>query len=296
MYEYLAATCARAGDLLLALSGDQADRELLTTAGEIIRSLIIGGPAEGIDDYEDARPVIESFLGYMDSAAETIEDFVHVNSIKTFMDGGEDQWAIRLEKGWTEESRSRLRAMCASILDRPEWPDRVRAGFESLDEVKFYHADQAAHGLGIDTWDVHWRRLRQKPTDPGRWSQVMSRCDEGRIGEVVTLATEHLDLKAIATGAADELGLGPAFGPHSCLGFILQDLRRFPGRGPEFVAAGLNSPVVSNRNLAVNALAAWPRGTWPSKLTGSLEMAAENEPNDRVRERLRRLLKGEPLS
>ena len=71
MYEYLAATCARAGGLLAALSEDHVDRELLTAAGEIIQALIVGGPAEGIDDYEDARPVIESYLGHMASSAET---------------------------------------------------------------------------------------------------------------------------------------------------------------------------------------------------------------------------------
>src|SRR5262249_22226983 len=49
MYEYLAATCARTGGLLLALSEDHVDRELLTGAGEIIQALIAGGPAEGID-------------------------------------------------------------------------------------------------------------------------------------------------------------------------------------------------------------------------------------------------------
>jgi hypothetical protein len=73
LYEYLAATCARAGGLLAALSEDRVDRDLLTAAGEIIQALIAGGPAEGIDDYEDARPVIESYLGHMASSAETVE-------------------------------------------------------------------------------------------------------------------------------------------------------------------------------------------------------------------------------
>src|SRR6516225_10111196 len=77
MYEYLAGICARGGGLLAALSEPHVDRELLTSAGEMIRALISGGPAEGIDDYEDARPVIESYLGHMASSAETVEDFLH---------------------------------------------------------------------------------------------------------------------------------------------------------------------------------------------------------------------------
>src|SRR5262249_25877447 len=83
MYEFLAGACARAGGLLAALSEDHVDRELLTSAGEIIQALISGGPAEGIDDYEDARPVIETFLDHMQSSAETIEDFLHVSTIRS---------------------------------------------------------------------------------------------------------------------------------------------------------------------------------------------------------------------
>jgi hypothetical protein len=44
------------------------------------------------------------------------------------------------------------------------------------------------------------------------------------------------------------------------LDFILQDLRRFPGKGRPLIRAGLQSPVVRNRNMTVRALAAWGRG------------------------------------
>ena len=126
MYEYLAATCARAGGMLAALSEDRVDRELLTAAGEIIQALIAGGPAEGIDDYEDARPVIESYLGHMASSAETIQDFLHVNSIRDYLDEDDSRWAGRYAAGWAVECRDRLRSLCDSILGRPEWAGRVR--------------------------------------------------------------------------------------------------------------------------------------------------------------------------
>src|SRR5205823_11045889 len=103
--EYLAARCARAGGLLAALSEDRVDRELLTAAGEIIQALIAGGPAEGMDDYEDARPVIASYLGHMASSAESIEDFLHVNSIKGYLDEDDSRWAGRYDAGWSAEWR-----------------------------------------------------------------------------------------------------------------------------------------------------------------------------------------------
>jgi hypothetical protein len=295
MYEYLAATCARAGGLLAALSEDQVDRELLTAAGEIIQALIVGGPAEGIDDYEDACPVIESYLGHIASSTETIEDFLHVNSIKGYLDEDDSCWAGRYDAGWTIESREALRSECAAILGRPEWPDRVRDQLGSEDELTFAHADRAAKALGIATWNIHWRRLQEKPTDPGRWYHVMALCDGERIGPVVEFAEANIDLAAIATGAGDELGLGRGFEQHSCLDYVLQDLRRFPGKGRALIEAGLQSPVVRNRNMALNALAAWSREDWPSRLKDALEQAVRCEPNEDVRERMQKALRGEPL-
>lgn len=296
MYEYLAATCARAGGLLAALSEDRVDRGLLTAAGEIIQALIVGGPAEGIDDYEDARPVIESYLAHMASSAETVEDFLHVDSIRGYLDEDEAGWARRYEAGWTAGCREALRSACGSFLGRPEWAGLVRAQLRSVDELAFAHADRAAKALGIDTWDIHWRRLQEKPADPGRWYHLMVLCDECRIGPVVEFAETSIDLTAVATGAGDELGLGRGFELHSCLDYLLQDLRRFPGKGRALIEAGLRSPVVRNRNMAVAALAAWSRGEWSGGLEESLERAAGCEPNEDVRERMHKALRGEPLS
>lgn len=295
MYEYLAGTCARAGGLLAALSEDPVDRELLTAAGEIIQVLITGGPAEGIDDYEDARPVIESYLDHMASSTETIEDFLHVNAIKGYLNEDDARWAGRYDRGWTGECREALRSECAAILGRREWADLVRAQLSSKDEHTFARADQAAKALDIDSWDIHWRRLHEKPGDPGRWYHVMARCNEDRIGNVIEFAEANLNLTAIATGASDGLGQGREFVSHSCLDFVLQDLRRFPGRGATLIEAGLKSPVVRNRNMAVAALAAWSRGEWPGVLERALEQATGCEPNKDVRERMQKVLRGEPL-
>ena len=114
--------------------------------------------------------------------------------------------------------------------------------------------------------------------------------------EVIEFAEANIDLAAIATGAGDELGLGRGFEPHSCLDFVLQDLRRFPGKGAILIETGLKSPVVRNRNMAVAALAGWSRPEWPDGLEESLERAAGCEPHEDVRERMRKALRGEPLS
>ncbi|MEZ4323555.1 MAG: hypothetical protein R3F61_39190, partial [Myxococcota bacterium] len=102
-------------------------------------------------------------------------------------------------------------------------------------------------------------------------------------------------LDAIATGPADELGLGPAFAVHACLDAIVPDLASHPGAGWPAIHAALRSPVVRNRNMAVRTLAAWPRSAWPPGAAAALELARDEEPADDVRERIAATLTGQGL-
>jgi hypothetical protein len=297
MYEYLAATCARAGGLRAALSDDHADRELLTAAGDIIGALISGRPGEEIDAYEDARPVLESYLRHMAASASTISDFLHVKSVKFYLDYDDGSvWEGRCKSGWTAAQRATLQSACGAILGRPEWTERVRAGLGSDDEPTFFSANRAAEALGIDTWDIHWRRLQEMPANSSRWFQVMALCDESRIGPAVALAEANIDLAAIATGAGEEVGLGSGFEPHHCLDYVLHNLRRFPGKGARLIEAALKSQVVRNRNAAAAVLADWPQENWRGELRQALEQAAGCEPNEDTRDAMQKVLRGEPPS
>lgn len=295
MYEYLAYTCATAGGLLSALSEDTVDRDLLTSAGELLNALIVGGPAKDIDDYDDGALAVEMFLGHMESSAETLDDFVHVHTIKRFLDDEDANWDARAERGWTAERRNALCATCDRILNRPDWTDQARHGLASDDDMEFHRANQVAEALGLETWETHWHRLQEKPTDSGRWYQVMARCDESRIADVIAFAEQHIDLGKIATGPANEMGLGPGWEHHQCLDFVLQELHKFPGQGSRLIQAGLRSPVVRNRNMAIAAMAVWERDRWDEDLRGALEDAAKVELEEDVRGRMEKVLRGELL-
>ena len=295
MDEYLAVICARTGGLLQALRGERVDRELLIAAGDIIEAMINGGPAEGIDDYQDAPAVIELYLRHMQSLAETVEDFLHVACIKRYLEEDESKWQKRYDLGWTEQLRHRCRATCESILSGPEWPERIRAGLNASNESEFHRANEAAKVLGLDTWEIHWQRLQAQPTEPSRWYYVMSLCNAERIEVIVRFAEQVLDLSAIATGAAQELGLGPKFRLHSCLDYILQELGHYPGHGCKLIQAALKSPTVSNRNHAVSAIAQWPQALWTMEIKQALEQAASVEPDEKLRDRMEKLLRGESV-
>jgi hypothetical protein len=71
----------------------------------------------------------------------------------------------------------------------------------------------------------------------------------------------------------------------------LQDLKRFPGRGWELIKTGLRSPVVRNRNMALQAFLAWSRDQWPAEALGLLQQAARTEPNEDLRGRLEKAIR-----
>jgi hypothetical protein len=293
MYEYLAYTCATTGGLLEALSRDSIDDDLLTSTAEIIQALIIGGPAEDIDDYDDGAVAVELYLGNAERLGTTLLHFLTVASISDFLGDEDADWSARAERGWTAEKRSAMRAQCEAIIAAPGWQARVNEGLRSVDEQTFHNADRAAQVLGIDTWKFHWERLQAKPLEAGRWFHVMTACNDERIDDAVALAERHLPLEKIAAGPADEMGMGPGWEAHGCLDFILQELGRFPGKGIRLIEVGLRSPVTRNRNMALRAFSEWGEENWPDSMAGMLQRAMDDEPDGDVRERMRKVKEGE---
>ena len=295
MYEYLAYTCATTGGLLAALERETVDDELLTSAAELIHALLNGGPATDINGYDDGCAVVERFLEHMDVKATSLTQLLTVVSIRNFLKEENADWEPREQLGWTSEARDRMQQQCSTIIERPEWRQKVIHGLEQSDDLIFYEANTAAAALKIDTWPYHWQRLQASPTDSGRWYHVMAQCDDRRIADAITIAEKELPLAAIASGPADEMGFGPGFEGHSCLDFILQELGRFPGHGAMLIEAGLQSPTVRNRNMALKTLSEWGRDKWPDGMVASLKEARAVEPNDDVRKRIADVIAGKPL-
>jgi hypothetical protein len=71
--------------------------------------------------------------------------------------------------------------------------------------------------------------------------------------------------------------------------------RRFPGKGWRLIQAGLQSPTVRNRNMAVQALATWDRALWAAEAQALLRRAIAAEPMDRTRAIMEKVLAGEVL-
>lgn len=290
MDNYLACVCARACRLHEALTAPVVDRRLLDGAADIFRALIAGGPAEGIDDYEHAADAAEAYVNHVwaDRGLD-LRHFLTVDDILRYVDDPAKKDA-RLRRSWTEKCEGQIRTMCKDILSLELWRDLVYQGLATNDEATFYEADLAARKIGISTRDLHFAKVRAAPTMSSSWYELLRQTQEDQIDEVLGFAESALPLEKIATGPAEELGLGPGFEPHRALLWLLQDLKRFPGHGWVLIRTGLQSPVVNNRNWAVKALSAWPAEKWPPDAIGVIRKALEIEPNAKTKQSLLELL------
>jgi hypothetical protein len=200
-----------------------------------------------------------------------------------------DVWAERAERGWTEAVRAELAQACLQILRRPEWPERVRTGYRSADPLEEDRAWELAPVVGVDLWEDEFARLTTEPLNAGSYWRLMQTEDAGRVGRVVAFAEAALPLDEIGSGPADALGLGPQFEPHRCLSMLLQETGQPGIHSAKLIVAGLRSPVVNNRNMALNALEHLPVEAWGPDVVQAVRQAVADEPRDDVRARLQNL-------
>ena len=240
--------------------------------------------------YSDAALVCLRFLVRVQEAEPRIAYFVCAHWIVQYIESDERDNAEKLQCGWTDTQRTAVVDAAAAVFSDPRWLDIVQSGLEAEDNKAFHQACRAAYHLGIDTYPYYWNRLLADPTDALRWSVVMASADDARIDDIVAFAESQIPLDEVATGAADELGFGPDYVSHTCLDFVLQDLGAFTGKGWRLVEAGLRSPVVRNRQMALNALEQWEAHNWRDDTRTLLNNARDVEPNEKVRARLDAML------
>ena len=294
MYEYTALICAETGRLVDALRAESVDDALMVGAGKIICSLIEGGPAEDIDDFEAGAEATKLFVTHVTARHASIEDLLAVSRIRRFLKRDQDNWSERSERGWTSELRDALLERCEAIISDPSWRERVEQGLASSNESTFWLASAAADALGIESWDARFARLLEQDDD-SLWYEVARTPDSERFDQVLDLCRNRVALDHIASGPAMANGLGEDYQEHSRLEWVLQELHRFPGKGWDLIRAAMQSPVVRNRHMALRALGAWGKPLWNDEVQGLLERALDAEPDEDVGAKINEVLKGEVL-
>lgn len=279
MDNYLAAIAARAGELHKALAGPDVDRELMDGAARIIMAMWEGGPADTLVDYEYSASAIPAYLRHVShNDALGFEHLFCACELKRFVEQ-QETWEKLRSQGWTGQLRDEVRRSCETLISRPGWKQQIEQGLQSPDREVFFNADRGAQEFGINTWQIHFDRVKNDPIGSQAWYRLLAQTDDSTIDEVLAFAESALPLIEIATGPEDVLGTGPKYEAHRALDWLLQELKRFPQRGWNLLKAGLRSPVTRNRNLALAALMNWPRETWPAEALGMIRNAHALEPN-----------------
>lgn len=300
MPEYLAYGCAVSGRLIEALTTAEPDDELLDEASLILTSLLHGGPAAGIESYEEGVLAIRILLGHLESRCETLERLDTFRTVLlwlTFEPTVEDEpseregYWVRLERlGWTEDVRDVLATTCRNILSRPEWHERIRSAYASDDPRRSGYAWALSRAVGLDLWEIGFEQLTADPLNFTLYLRLRQTDDTSRLRRLVAFGESHLPLGTIAVGPSDSHGLGPGYEVHNCLDTLLGAMQFEDVFSAALVAAALRSPVVRNRNLAITALERQPVEVWRLPLADDLQRAAREEPNEKGRERLETLL------
>lgn len=288
MYEYLAYTAATSGDLLQALHRPEVDRALLTAAGEILTALVMGGPAQDLDDYDRGADAVEQYLNLLNTRASELCDLLAVLAISSFLNEKID-WEERSARGWTATRREAFEKACASIQARPQWELLIWEGLQSSDPQIKGAAVMAARQLDLDTFEHFYQQVERDPLGSG-WYDAWLQANHDRAVRLADLARRCLPLAEVMSGPASELGVGPEFRVHQALDWTLQELHRFPGVGGDLLIVGLQSPAIRNRIMSLKALADWPEVYWPTGVTELLWATAATDPHDGAREMARGLV------
>ncbi|TVX99098.1 limonene hydroxylase [Cohnella terricola] len=295
MNEYLAYTCAQKGELHAALTADEVDEALYNGAGDILSALTHGGPEEDMDDYEHAPVVIGDYLRLSRAMCQDVSQLTGILDLLDWLNHEAEQWEERLSKGWTEEMRSQYREIADSILATDGWEEKVWTALRSRDARQQHFSIRVAKALRLEIWEELFEQLRLSPLNGSLIFELMNAVDEQRVQTLVSFAEESLPLTDIASGPADEMGLGLNYEAHSALDLLVQELDRYPGVGRKLIATALQSPVVRNRNMALKALEAWPLAEWEESLVSAVKRLAEIEPVPDVKERISEVMEGKKI-
>jgi hypothetical protein len=288
MYEYLALTTAIHGCLHEVLHRRIVEPADLIGAGEIITAMIAAdnGPALGMNAYSDAAAVCRAYLLHV---CRSQPDLVHLQAaqqIITYLEQDQRTEAEQLARDWSDAARAAATTLARRYLSRNDWGALIREQLSSNDVRTFERAARAAQQAGIDAFEWHWRRVNANPCDSGAWLYAMESANSARIDQLLTLAGRALPLTRIATGPGDQAAARHEPEAHTALELVLQRLKDFPGQGMNLIAAGLRSPIVRNRNLAINALAAADAASISSQARNMVELALQEETNVEIRKRL----------
>ena len=284
MDEYTAYVAATTGDLVAALEGT-VDDELLDGAVGILRALVAGGPAEDIGDYAEGPRALRLVLERLRTEPSTAEQGLLAHEVVQLVEDAAARGALDAHRPG-RAGRAGPRGAGRPALAR-------HRGTRARRRRTFWSAERLALHVGVDSFPAILERLERDPFNE-YWWQAMQRTDAPGSTTCSPSRTHTSCPPSSARGRRSRRAWSD-YRRHAALETLVTGLERFPGSGWSHVRTALSSPVIRSRNMALRTLAGWGRPAWPEDVEAALEAARDREPDEGVRERIRRLLADRPL-
>lgn len=266
---YTALACAQRGNLRRRLEQEALSRARLTAAGGLIRGLLDEGPCKNISLMEDREELLLAYLAQVERAEPSLED---LETVREVMSSAEpDELDLPLVREWAEKafSSEASRKTAERALERGE-------GFP------------LAAALGLDWQEKLLEALeRDFAGSYGALNLILTPEQEPWVDRALAICEKNLP-RSLAAGPENWTFAPPEEPRHNWLGYTVQFLRPFPGRGLGLVLTALEAPVLRERNMALNVLDSWRKAGWslPEEAAQALERLKASEVNEKLRERL----------
>lgn len=290
MNEYLALIAAETGEMSRVLGEDKVTDDQLKASSNIITALISEGPVAGVSAYKDAAIAFDAFMKHVLLHEKSIDYLVATLDIYDYLSDEERDWSELTSCGWDNENVKTIRERAKFIVENESWRVYIKENEATNDNSEFWKLKHAAKRLNVDYRDIHWKRLMNKSNDSGCWFNVMESADDSTIDTIIDFALKTIPFKEKCTGPDIVSGLGDDYQIYSIIDFVLQVLRRFPGKGEAIILYAMDSPVIRNRNGFLNVLNEWGYERLSKNILNKLSKLARIEPDEEIKERVNDIL------
>lgn len=246
MLAYSALTCWQKADAETVLKNNPT-REEFSGIRDIINGLLDEGPVPGISEIENRDDVILTFLKLSKQMSSELEDYETIRSIR-----------IHFEDA--DSNNPEIVSLCQELLSTDDCKKAVS------DAVKEGWDVAMAKELNLDYKADIFALLNSSFESKNHLCSVLMNDPEYK-DNVMDLFRQQLPLSEMKTQPTKSLGLGSEYWRQNALEYMLQELRKHPLEGQDFVETAL-------------------------KFQELLCRLREIEPDDNVKMRMDRLISG----
>lgn len=236
---YSGLDCFEKVHFLERIQSGNLDLDTYRGLADILDAMLDEGPVTGISALDNKEEVMEAFCDAAMARTDLeAQDYAVLLNLKDYV------------KKTNPDSSSALGAVLSAFLHSCHVRNTI------LSALRQREAFEIARRLGMDYQEYAFEAVSADFVK-NAWIASCLLADGYKVQEIVDLAYDKLNVESLATGSADEIGLGEAYEAHNALTMILQQLGDKVGTGEKLIGHALKSPVVSNRHAALTVLEKW---------------------------------------